>query len=56
MKEMFQAIDGCEKAGESMVLTLLDGEELGEKALVSGGEMVWRSRKEGFFRIMHKKL
>lgn len=49
MKEMFQAIDGCEKAGESMVLTLLDGEELGEKALVSGGEMVWRSRKEGFF-------
>lgn len=49
MKEMFQAIESCKKAAEGMALTLLDGEDLGEKALVSEGKMIWRSREDGFF-------
>lgn len=49
MKEMFQAIESCEKAEKSMALTLLDGEDLGEKALVSDGKMIWESREDGFF-------
>lgn len=49
MKEMFQAIESCKKAAEGMALTLLDGEDLGEKALVSEGKMIWRSREDVFF-------
>ena len=37
MRELFEAIDNCEAGSVNMVLTVLDGEYLGEKALVSDG-------------------
>ena len=42
MRELFEAIDNCEAGCVNMVLTELDGEYLGEKALVSDGKLVWK--------------
>ena len=49
MRELFEAIDNCEAGSVNMVLTVLDGEYLGEKALVSDGKLIWESNEEGFF-------
>ena len=49
MRELFEAIDNCEAGSVNMVLTALDGEYLGEKALVSDGKLIWESNEEGFF-------
>ena len=49
MRELFEAIDNCEAGSVNMVLTVLDGECLGEKALVSDGKLIWKSNEEGFF-------
>ena len=49
MRELFEAIDNCEAGCVNMVLTELDGEYLGEKALVSDGKLIWESNEEGFF-------
>ena len=38
MRELFEAIDNCEAGSGNMVLTVLDREYLGEKALVSDGK------------------
>ena len=49
MRELFEAIDNCESGSANMVMTALDGEYLGEKALVSDGKMVWKNCENGFF-------
>ena len=34
---------------ETIILTLLDGGDMGEKALLSDGEVVWASGQDDFF-------
>lgn len=49
MKKLFEAIENCGKCNNNLVITALDGEWIGEKALISNGTMVWKSCEDGFF-------
>lgn len=49
MNELFHAIENCGKSSNNLVITALDGEWIGEKALISNGMMVWKSCEDGFF-------
>ena len=51
MRELFEAIDNCEAGSVNMVLTALDGEYLGEKALVSDGKLISKSSEELLFKV-----
>lgn len=51
MRELFEAIERCEPGSSNMVLTALDGEQIGKKALVSDGKLMWESVENGFFTI-----
>lgn len=50
LMELMEAIQESEGRAERMVLTVLEGEAVSEKALVVDGEIVWESRKDGYFR------
>ena len=49
MAELMEAIQESEGQAERMVLTLLGGRYISEKALVIDGKIVWESRKNGYF-------
>lgn len=49
MRELFAAIENCEEGSVNIVLTALDGANLGEKALVTNGKLAWMSNVDGFF-------
>lgn len=55
MRELLDRIEGCEEGAVTMVLTALDGEWLGEKALLSDGRIVWESTEGGFFTEYRKE-
>ena len=48
--ELMEAIQESEGRAERMVLTVLEGEAVSEKALIINSEIVWESRKDGYFR------
>lgn len=48
--ELMEVIQESEGRAERMVLTVLEGEAVSEKALIINGEIVWESRKDGYFR------
>lgn len=50
MRELFEAIGRCEPYTTNVVMTALDGKNLGEKILISNGKIVWENREEAFFR------
>ena len=46
-----------ESSGEArMVLTVLEGESLGEKCLLEGGKILWMSHRDGFFSRHREEL
>lgn len=46
-----------ESSGEARrVLTVLEGESLGEKCLLEGGEILWMSHRDGFFSRHREEL
>lgn len=49
MLELYRAVKNCGCREDAIVFTVLEGEELGEKALVLEGRLLWESRTEGFF-------
>lgn len=49
MTELMEAIQESEGRAERMVLTVLEGEAMSEKALVIDGEIVWESKENGYF-------
>lgn len=49
MLELYKNIENCNPDAQNVVLTVLDGEAFGEKALVSDGQLVWESKENGFF-------
>lgn len=49
MIELYERIRECGSSQSGMVLTAIDPELLGEKALVSGGKVLWESSDGGFF-------
>lgn len=50
MKALFEAIQRTDSNRFNMVLTVLDGENIGEKVLTSDGSILWESQEHGFFR------
>lgn len=50
MKALFEAIQRTDTNRFNMVLTVLDGENIGEKVLTSDGSILWESQEHGFFR------
>ena len=50
MKALFEAIQRTDTNRFNMVLTVLDGENIGEKVLASDGSILWESQEHGFFR------
>lgn len=50
MTELMEAIQESEGQADRMVLTVLEGESVSEKALVVDGEIVWENRRDGYFR------
>lgn len=50
MTELMEAIQESENQADRMVLTVLEGESVSEKALVINGKIVWESKKNGYFR------
>ncbi len=49
MLKLLEAMEACREDVSGMVLTVLTGECMGEKALISNGSLVWESEKGGFF-------
>ena len=47
--EAIEKIEACEPGAVNRVLTVLDKNYIGEKALVSDGKLVWESKEQGFF-------
>lgn len=48
MREFFQAVDSCNPNVETRTVTVIRGERIGEKAVLSGGAVVWLSDPNGF--------
>lgn len=51
-KAFYEAIDEADQDKTTMLITVIDGEFAGKKALFSGGELVWASDAGGFVRFM----
>ena len=49
MNELYERIAGCNPNRRTLILTVLDGETAGEKALYADGCLQWTSRKDGLF-------
>lgn len=47
--ELYEEMRGLNPNVENYILTLLDGDDFGEKALASNREIVWMSNTDGFF-------
>ncbi len=54
MLELYKRIEHCDWNVKNIVLTVLEGSDLGQKALVSDGRLVWESTKSHFFE-KHKE-
>ncbi|MGN1166952.1 MAG: XdhC family protein [Lachnospiraceae bacterium] len=56
MKGLFEAIEKSDVNVKRIVLTVLEGEHIGEKILEVNGNIVWESREEGFFREYQEEI
>ena len=48
MLELYRAIEEINPNYQNLVMTVIEGESFGEKALISNHEMIWESQKDGF--------
>ncbi len=53
-KAFYEAIDEADQDKTALLITVIDGEYAGEKALFSGSELMWASNTDGF-AMAHKK-
>ena len=51
-KAFYEAIDEADQDKTALLITVIDGEWAGEKALFSGSELMWASDTGGFVRFM----
>ena len=49
MLELYRAVADCDPNKKNVVVTVLDGDSFGEKALLSDGQLVWESVEGGYF-------
>lgn len=48
MQDLYEIIKEYKERGSCMLLTVLEGDHVGEKMFLCGGEMIWQSEKNGF--------
>ncbi len=48
MKELYRLLADAEPSTQNVIVTLLEEGDAYEKALISNGKMIWKSREEGF--------
>lgn len=56
MNEFFRAIENCDPNSDSVSLTVISGESLGEKGVVTDGKIVCLSNGDGFIRAHENEL
>lgn len=56
MSELYKLIASCNPNRQILILTALEGEAIGEKALFANGSLQWESKKNGFFSRMTDHL
>lgn len=56
MYRLFEAMEKTESGAENLLLTSLEEETLGQKALLSDGSLVWESVSGGVFSDIEKEL
>lgn len=49
MRDFYNVIEEVNPGKKNLVATVLEGEAIGQKALLSDGYLMWESEKEGFF-------
>ena len=49
MSELYNLISSCNPNRQVLILTALEGEPIGEKALFIDGILQWESKENGFF-------
>lgn len=50
MKTLFEVIGNLNLDTENVVMTVLEGEHAGEKAVFSSGKCIWRNHPDGYFK------
>ena len=55
-KAFYEAIDEADQDKTALLITVIDGEYAGEKALFSGSELVWASDSDGFATAHKEEL
>ncbi len=55
-REFWKELDELNPNTENYVLTLLDGQEAGEKALLSNHRLFWTEKTDGFFRERREEV
>lgn len=56
MRELFEAVGACNPNAMRIVFTVLDGENMTEKALTADGSLKWESRENGFFAAYREEI
>jgi len=56
MSEFFKAVKSCDPNTESMTVTVIDGEHIGEKAVITGGSFSYLSEKDGFIKKHEQEI
>lgn len=49
MHDFYNVIEGVNPGKKNLAVTVLEGEAIGQKALLSDGHLMWESQKDGFF-------
>ena len=55
-KAFYEAIEEADQDKTALLITVIDGEYAGEKALFSGSELVWASDSDGFATAHKEEL
>lgn len=56
MSEFYEMVNQLNPDNRNLALTVIDGEAFGEKALLSGRNMIWRTKGSRFFPACQKEL
>ncbi len=56
MFEIFEQIKSSDENKKKIVLTVLDKENLGEKAFIINGKIIWESKENGFFSAKQEEV
>ena len=56
MQGLFEKIADLEQRENTAVLTVIEGKDFGEKALMKQGKILWKSCPDGFFYMQEENL